>query len=47
VHNIEMDLSETGWHVMDWIDLVQNSDQWRAIVNTAIYFRFQKLLGNP
>jgi hypothetical protein len=29
-----MDLREIGWDGMDWIDLVQNRDQWRALVNT-------------
>jgi hypothetical protein len=26
-----MDLSEMGWGGMDWIDLAQNRDQWRAL----------------
>jgi hypothetical protein len=29
-----MDLREIGWDGMDWIDLAQNRDQWRALVNT-------------
>jgi hypothetical protein len=28
-----MDLREIGWSGMDWIDLAQNRDQWRAVVN--------------
>jgi hypothetical protein len=40
VDNIKMDLRETGWDVMDWIDLVQDSDQWRTLVNTVMNFRF-------
>jgi hypothetical protein len=36
VDNIKMDLRETGWGGMDWIDLAQNRDQWRALVNTAM-----------
>jgi hypothetical protein len=28
VHCIEMDLRETGWGCMDWIDLTQDRDQW-------------------
>jgi hypothetical protein len=28
--NIEIELREIGWDVMDWIDLAQNRDQWRA-----------------
>jgi hypothetical protein len=34
-----MDLRETGWDGMDWIDLAQDRDQWRALVNTAMNFR--------
>jgi hypothetical protein len=30
VGNIKMDLRDIGWGVMDWIDLAQDRDQWRA-----------------
>jgi hypothetical protein len=30
-----MDLREIGWGGMDWIDLAQDIDQWRALVNTV------------
>jgi hypothetical protein len=30
VDNIKIDLRETGWDGMDWIDLAQDRDQWRA-----------------
>jgi hypothetical protein len=36
VDNIKIDLSEIGWDDMDWIDLAQDRDQWRALVNTVI-----------
>jgi hypothetical protein len=36
VDNINMDLSETGWDGFDWIDLAQDIDQWRALVNTVM-----------
>jgi hypothetical protein len=36
VDNIKMDLKETGWDGMDWIDLAQNRDQWRAPVNAVM-----------
>jgi hypothetical protein len=36
VNNIKMDLIEIGWDVMDGIDLAQNRDQWRALVNTVM-----------
>jgi hypothetical protein len=28
-----MALREIGWDDMDWIDLAQDRDQWRALVN--------------
>jgi hypothetical protein len=30
--NIKMDLGEIGWSGMDWIDLAQDRDQWRALL---------------
>jgi hypothetical protein len=37
--NIKVDLRETGWGGMDWIDLAQDRDQWRALVNTVLNLR--------
>jgi hypothetical protein len=34
-----MDLGEIRWGGMDWIDLVQDRYQWRAVVNTVINLR--------
>jgi hypothetical protein len=31
----KMDLRETGWDGVDWIDMAQDRDQWRALVNTV------------
>jgi hypothetical protein len=39
VENIKMDLNEIGWDGMDWTDLTQNRDQWRALVNTVMNLR--------
>jgi hypothetical protein len=39
VDSIKTDLREIGWDVVDWIDLAQNRDQWRALVNTAMNLR--------
>jgi hypothetical protein len=36
VDNIKMDLREIGWDGMDLIDLAQERDQWRAIVNMVM-----------
>jgi hypothetical protein len=34
-----MDLREIGWDGIDWIDLAQDRDQWRALVNAVINLR--------
>jgi hypothetical protein len=31
-----MDLRERGWVNVDWIDLAEDKDQWRAFVNTVL-----------
>jgi hypothetical protein len=36
VDNIKTNLCEIGWGGVDWIDLAQNRDQWRALVNTVM-----------
>jgi hypothetical protein len=41
-----MDLREIGWGVMDWIDLAQDSDRWRALVNTVMKLRLHTMLGS-
>jgi hypothetical protein len=33
------DLREIGWGGMDWIDLAQDRDQWKALVNTVMNLR--------
>jgi hypothetical protein len=37
--NIRIDPREIRWGGMDWIDLVQDRDQWRALVNTVMNLR--------
>jgi hypothetical protein len=39
VDNIEMDLKEIEWDDMDWIDVGQDRDQWRALLNTVMNLR--------
>jgi hypothetical protein len=31
-----MDLREIGWGSVDWIDLAQDRDQWKAIESTVV-----------
>jgi hypothetical protein len=37
--NIKMDLKKIGWDGRDWIELAQDRDQWRALVNTVMNLR--------
>jgi hypothetical protein len=37
--NIKMDLREIVWGGMDWIDLAQDWNQWRALANTVMNLR--------
>jgi hypothetical protein len=39
VDNIKRDLIEIGWDGMDWIDMAQDRDHWRALVNTVMNLR--------
>jgi hypothetical protein len=39
VDNTKMDLREIGQDGMDWIDLDQDRDQWRALVNMVMNLR--------
>jgi hypothetical protein len=39
VDNIRMDLGEVGWSDVDWISLAQDSNRWRALVNSVLNLR--------
>jgi hypothetical protein len=39
VNNVKTDLREIGWGGMTWIDLAQDREQWRALVNTVMNLR--------
>jgi hypothetical protein len=36
VDNMKLDLREIGWGGKDWIDLAQDRDHWRALVNMVM-----------
>jgi hypothetical protein len=36
---IRMNLRETGWGSVEWIQLAQDRDWWRALVNTVMNLR--------
>jgi hypothetical protein len=33
-----MDVREVGWGIIDWIDLAEDRDRWRAVVNAVMNF---------
>jgi hypothetical protein len=45
VGHIKMVLRERGWDGMDWTDLAEDKDQWRASVNMAMNLRVAQYAG--
>jgi hypothetical protein len=39
VDNIKIDLREIEWDRMEWIELTQDRDKWRALVITVVNLR--------
>jgi hypothetical protein len=39
VDNIKIDLREIGWDGVDWVNLAQDRDQWRALVTMVMNVR--------
>jgi hypothetical protein len=44
--HIKIDLREIGWDGVDWIDLAQDRDQWRALLNMVINLNAEKFLSS-
>jgi hypothetical protein len=43
--NIKMDFQEVGGDYVDWMDLAQDRDRWRALVSTVRNLRVPKMQG--
>ena len=38
--NIRMDIKEIGFNTRNWVNLAQDMDYWRALVNVALNLQF-------
>jgi hypothetical protein len=39
VYNIRMDFGKVGWNGLDWINLAEDRNRWRAFVNSVLNLR--------
>jgi hypothetical protein len=39
MYNIKINRREIEWDGVDWIDMVQGRDHWRALLNTVLNLR--------
>jgi len=44
--NIEVELQEVGYRGVDWIELAQDRDRWRGLVNAVMNVQVTKNSGN-
>jgi len=44
--NVEVDVKTVEWGVVDWIELAQDRNKWRAVVTTLMEFRDPQNAGN-
>jgi hypothetical protein len=44
MYNIKIDIREIVWDDTDWIDLAQDRNQWRALVNTVMNIKCWEVL---
>jgi hypothetical protein len=42
IDGIRMDLREIGWGSVEWIQLAQDKERWRALVNTVMNLRIRR-----
>ena len=44
--NIKIDVQEMGYEGMEWIDLAQDRDRWRELMNAVVNLRVSQNVEN-